>query len=611
MAKAFLIKGGGGAGGSDEVTVYQKDIPKGLIAITADSDDEIIEGTLELTGSATEDYVVAGKTFYNTDLYQKKSGTLLNRSIVDPVIGGVSEDSPTVAITRGSKPLMSETTASRELMLSIKAPRGYFSGDTYLGVDAPTVGEAGGLTAGKLIGGQSAFGIEGTALDDATLNSNAFMLDGYIGYGKNGVKYTGSIPSLAGHTFTPSATQTSLSCKGKYMTADIVCNAISGLDATKILSGTTIGGVAGILNVQSILSFSAAPYSTNQITFTWKNPAKGAFSGVIIVGKTGSYPTSISDGTRWYKGSGNNTTANGTSTQLVGGFTQGTTYYFRAFAYAVKDGEEWIGESLTATATTKPKGTKTFTSSGTFTVPTGVSSIDVFLVGGGGGGASGTTGTTSTYVGGGGGGAGKTLTVLDLACSAGDTFTVVIGAGGSGGSAGGSNGGSGNSTTFGSYSAAGGSYGAGYKTGYGGSGGSGGGAGGYRVGYPGGAGGSNGGSGTDTYGSDDYGVGQGTTTRAFGESSNTLYAGGGGGGGKGTSYSAYTSGGAGGSGGGGAGGSGGGENSDNYVWPTAGSAGTANTGGGGGGGGKFCHVSTVTPSGGAGGSGICIVRWGY
>lgn len=55
----------------------------------------------------------------------------------------------------------------------------------------------------------------------------------------------------------------------------------------------------GTMNIQSILSFSLPPYSENQIIFTWKNPSMGPFSGVIIVGKTGTYP-GITDGTRYY-----------------------------------------------------------------------------------------------------------------------------------------------------------------------------------------------------------------------------------------------------------------------------------------------------------------------
>ena len=91
---------------------------------------------------------------------------------------------------------------------------------------------------------------------------------------------------------------------------------------------------------------------------------------------------------------------------------------------------------------------------------------------------------------------------------------------------------------------------------------------------------------------------QGYTTRYFGESNGTLYAGGGGGGynGRGSDTSGE------------AGGAGGGGNGGSYISPVGG-AGGANTGGGGGG-------SVAPPSGyggwdgGSGGSGICIIRWG-
>jgi hypothetical protein len=95
--------------------------------------------------------------------------------------------------------------------------------------------------------------------------------------------------------------------------------------------------------------------------------------------------------------------------------------------------------------------------------------------------------------------------------------------------------------------------------------------------------------------------GQGTTTRYFGESDGTLYAGGGGGGGKSSSsWYGATSGGAGGGGNGGC-----------YGY---GFSCSANTGGGGGGGdtGKSSYAfwaSAGTIHGGNGGSGIAIIRW--
>ena len=403
---------------------------------------------------------------------------------------------------------------------------------------------------------------------------------------------------------------------GKITANNLASQTSADATASQILSGYTawVNGekVTGNVAVSSLLSFNASPYSSSQITFTWQNPAKGAFSGVIIVGKTGSYPTSISDGTRWYKGYGSSYNASASSSTTISGFTYSTTYYFRAFSYATKNDTEWIGESLTTSATTpaKPKGTQTFTSSGTFTVPAGVTSIDIFCVGGGGGSSNGSFsqdsegGYSQTVYGAGGGG--YTATKKSYAVTPGQSFTVTVGTGVNGGSST-----RGGTTSFGSVLSAGGGYGGGYASGYEdvsvhsraepGRGGSGGGRSGYTPGN-GGSDGSTGGHGY-YYKSGTYydggsgGSGQGTTTRAFGESSGTIYAGGGGGAGGESSSQ-------------GLGGSGGGGNgayyqkSSNYRLAVAGSA---NSGGGGG----ACYAWPSVTTGAKGGSGICIVRWGY
>jgi hypothetical protein len=100
-----------------------------------------------------------------------------------------------------------------------------------------------------------------------------------------------------------------------------------------------------------------------------------------------------------------------------------------------------------------------FTSTGTFTVPSNCTTVEVFLVGGGGGGGGGTTFANNWSAGGGGGGGGvlqKTITV-----TAGSSYTVTIGAGGAAGTSGSVAGSVGSDTTFGSLA-----------TGYGGGGGS-------------------------------------------------------------------------------------------------------------------------------------------
>jgi hypothetical protein len=121
----------------------------------------------------------------------------------------------------------------------------------------------------------------------------------------------------------------------------------------------------------------------------------------------------------------------------------------------IADGTQGAGKVLTSDASgnatwqTAAVSTGSFTNmqvyasagTNTFTVPAGVTKIMVEVWGGGGGGA----GTNSGYAGGGGGGAyGKQI----LTVTAGNSYTVVVGAGGSAG-AGGSVGGNGGITSFG------------------------------------------------------------------------------------------------------------------------------------------------------------------
>ena len=81
-------------------------------------------------------------------------------------------------------------------------------------------------------------------------------------------------------------------------------------------------------------------------------------------------------------------------------------------------------------------GYKEFTSNGTFTVPTGVTSLNVVALGGGGGGGDNAATFVTQNAGGGGGGGGMCISSLPV--TPGESLTVTVG---SGGSAGGGNGG--------------------------------------------------------------------------------------------------------------------------------------------------------------------------
>lgn len=515
MGKVLIPGGGGGGAISDDITLRQSDVPVGLTAVTSDSDDEIVEGTL--TTTASPDKVLKDETFYNTETHQKESGTIEN---------------------------------------------------------------------------------------------------------------------MEAQTITPGASAQTVSCTGKYMTGDVTINAVAGLSAGNIANGVTVGGVAGTykglgnatpehvlkgekfstaslsnatgtMTVSSVLSFSAAAYGGKQILLKWQNPAQAAgrpFSGIAINYSTSGYPGE--GGSRIYTGVGNNSAASGWSQAIVTMPAYGTKYYFSAFYYATCSAGNIHSATVNATATTQSEVWKTYTSSGSYTIPTGYTKVDIFCVGGG------SSGRTAAYAkkssglkcAGGGGGGGYTKTVNGVSVSAGDVLNVVVGAGGAGSTAastsygtsyynaGGASSVSRSGTTL--CTASGGSVdnywgtGAPHDADNGCNGGSGGG----EAAYPmaaGSAGGSNGSRG----GGDDGGKGQGTTTRAWGSSTGTLYAGGGGGGAVQSSSNDYQA---------GAGGAGGGGNG----WGTAGSA---NTGGGGGGGNYMQGYPTKTSSG-AGGSGIVLLH---
>lgn len=156
-----------------------------------------------------------------------------------------------------------------------------------------------------------------------------------------------------------------------------------------------------------------------------------------------------------------------------------TVTYTGQYNY-IKQGTHWRLELLTS-------GTLSFD------IPV---MVDAFLVGGGGGGA-GRKGSSSSYSGAGGGGGGYCKTWNGISCAENQNITVMIGAGGDGGTTSGTAGSKGGTTAFGELAVDGGN-GSGTSTtttgGNGGGGGSGGGGGGAKgnVGLSGGVGGSDG-----------------------------------------------------------------------------------------------------------------------
>lgn len=230
---------------------------------------------------------------------------------------------------------------------------------------------------------------------------------------------------------------------------------------------------------------------------------------------------------------------------------------------------------------------------------------DVFCVGGGSGGnGSNSTVYNYQYRSGGGGGGGYTKTQR-VSFTKQTQYQAIVGAGGVG-AAKNAFGGEGGTTSVNGVSAEGAKSANRYsgQTSGGGYGGSGGGSGHPSKEYAHG-GGDGGSDGSNGGGYNVVGVGQGTTTRAFGEPDGELFAGGGGAGdAMGTNSSINYKPGIGGSGGGGNGADSG---QRNARTPVLAASGVENTGGGGGGG-SYGYGSSYD-NGAAGGSGVILIRF--
>ena len=123
--------------------------------------------------------------------------------------------------------------------------------------------------------------------------------------------------------------------------------------------------VIAALGIASITSFKVAQYGPNTLRFTWAKPSKGLWSGVHIIGKLNSWPTSPTDGSRsWDSG----------DTYKDSGSIETGTWYFRAYSYITWTGGRYYSQNPEGSASiynTTSHGKTTLTGSTRWTVPAG------------------------------------------------------------------------------------------------------------------------------------------------------------------------------------------------------------------------------------------------
>jgi len=491
----------------------------------------------------------------------------------------------------------------------------YYDGAIWKSIDAPP--SISGISPTSIAS-------DGTTLFDITITGENFSTGATVKFlGADGTEYTsGTVTRNSVTEIVAKTTTTMLVANEPYSVQVTNSSGLSVTSSDTIDAGSSPTFSASAGSLGTLASYAAAATSLTTQTF---GPATDADGTAIAYSITaGSLPSGLSLGTGGNLGKidGTADTFNGSTNTFTISATDGANVTTREF-------------SITVNAPTSQSFTST--GSGTFSVPSGVTAVEVLVVagGGGGGGANGQNGTD----GGGGGGAGGLVYASAYPVTPGGSVSYTVGAGGAAPNGyADTNGQSGGNSVFGSLTANGG--GVGVRNGQTASSGGSGGAGGYgsnggetnqpsngghptgqgygnNGGNPGGApnaspysgagGGGAGGAGGDRNGG---GAGAGGAGRSYtiGDGSTPVaYAGGGGGGGGGPGgYSGAS----GGSGGGGPGAPTNGHPNNDVGPSLGGTRGTANRGGGGGAGaGQGVPNANNSGRGGAGGPGIVIVRY--
>lgn len=188
MSKIWMPGGAGGGAGSDECTLVKANVPTGLKAVTADSDDEAVEGTLDTETTLADSQALSGQTFLKfnpvTKLFERRVGGMTNRGAVIQELGAGG---------------------------SYTIPEGFHNGSGKVTAKSLASQTPGDSAAGHILAGRTAW--------------------------VNGSKITGTIPSQAGGTLTPSTSTVTANCSGKYMTSNYTIPAFALPPANALRKG--------------------------------------------------------------------------------------------------------------------------------------------------------------------------------------------------------------------------------------------------------------------------------------------------------------------------------------------------------------------------------------
>ena len=207
-------------------------VPSGLKAVTADLDDEAVEGTLDTETTLADSQALSGQTFLKfnpvTKLFERRVGGMTNRGAVTQELGAGG---------------------------SYTIPDGFHNGSGKVTAKSLASQTPGDSAAGHILAGRTAW--------------------------VNGSKITGTIPSQAGGTLTPSTSAVTANCSGKYMTSNYTIPAFALPPANALRKGYsyTLYGKTVTGTLEQWLS-SPADVTGNETGATKIGTSTGFFSWI-------------------------------------------------------------------------------------------------------------------------------------------------------------------------------------------------------------------------------------------------------------------------------------------------------------------------------------------
>ena len=168
----------------EECTANPSDVMNGKTFYSGDKTKKT--GTFSFTGNATNARVVEGHTFYNNSK-SRQTGTLTDRNTVGKNgCVGINSNYPNTAFSWGNTPQCT-TLLDGARAFAIRAPYGYYDGNTYVGATQGDVASSIGLTADKIKSGQQILGITGTFTGD---QPNLLVINKSGGWGEGTILST-------------------------------------------------------------------------------------------------------------------------------------------------------------------------------------------------------------------------------------------------------------------------------------------------------------------------------------------------------------------------------------------------------------------------------------